>query len=527
MDPLAPAPFSTVPAVLDAALAARPDASAVEDGRTTLTVTQLAERVEAAARGLIALGLNHGDRVGIWAPNLWEWIALALAVHRVGGVLVPINTRYMGTEAAYILRRSGARILATVQGFLGADYVGQLAGQDVGSVAHTVVLRGDTPAGCVSWQGLSERGAGVSTADLQARAAAVTPDSLSDILFTSGTTGHPKGVPTTHGQTVQAFWDWSGIVGIDETDRYLVVAPFFHCFGYKAGWLSALMRGATILPQATFDVDAVLRRVAPDRVSVLPGPPALYQTLLGRADLAEHDLASLRLAVTGAAVIPVGLIQDMKHVLGFDTVITGYGLTEASGVVTMCRSDDEPETIARFSGRAIPGVEVQVVDTDGTECPRGEPGEVVVRGYNVMAAYWDEPDETAATLDADGWLRTGDIGVMDPRGYLRITDRLKDMFIVGGFNAYPAEIEQVLRGHPGIADVAVIGVPDPRLGEVGMAWIVPSDGPVDPEDLTAWCRARMANFKVPRRVAHLDALPRNALGKVRKVELRDQARGQD
>ncbi len=523
MEPLVPAPFQTVPAVLDAARQARPQASAVEDGDTVLTVAELAERVDTAARGLLALGLSHGDRVGVWAPNLWEWVVFALAVHRVGGVLVPINTRYKGAEAAYILRRSGARVLATVQGFLGADYVAQLEGEALGDLAHRVVLRGEAPVGCLSWSDLSDSGQDVSPDAVLARQAAVTADSLSDILFTSGTTGHPKGVPTTHGQTVQAFWDWSGIVGIDDRDRYLVVAPFFHCFGYKAGWLAALMRGATILPQATFDVDAVLRRVAPDRVSVLPGPPALYQTLLGRQDLTAHDLSSLRLAVTGAAVIPVGLIRDMKHTLGFDTVITGYGLTEASGVVTMCRASDDFDTIAGWSGRAIPGVEVRVVGADGAALAPGEPGEVVVRGYNVMSSYWEEATETAGTLDADGWLHTGDIGVMDPRGYLRITDRLKDMYIVGGFNAYPAEIEQVLRGHPGISDVAVIGVPDHRLGEVGMAWIVPSDAPLDAEHLTAWCRARMANFKVPRRVEHLDALPRNALGKVRKVDLRARA----
>jgi acyl-CoA synthetase (AMP-forming)/AMP-acid ligase II len=497
---------------------------AIEDAQVSLTNQALNDQVQDAARGLLALGLDHGDRVGIWAPNVWEWVVFALAVHGIGGVLVPINTRYKGPEAAYILRRSGARILATVQGFLGADYVGMLVGQDLPEWRHTVILRGQTPEGCLSWQQLGQLGTNQSTDAVVERTARVTADDLSDILFTSGTTGHPKGVPTTHGQSVRAFWDWSGIVGIGAEDRYLVVAPFFHCFGYKAGWLAALMRGAVILPQATFDVPAVLARIAPDRVTVLPGPPALYQTLLAHPEREKHDLSSLRLAVTGAAVIPVGLIQDMKFVLGFDTVITGYGLTEASGVVTMCRSDDDFETIASWSGRAIPGVEVRVVGPDGEEVSPEQPGEVVVRGYNVMAGYLDEADETAQVLQSDGWLHTGDVGVMDARGYLRITDRIKDMFIVGGFNAYPAEIERVLRSHPGIADVAVIGVPDPRLGEVGMAWIVPSDEPVLAEELARWSRDRMANFKVPRRVENIGELPRNALGKVRKVDLRARAR---
>ncbi|MBV8234615.1 MAG: AMP-binding protein, partial [Acidimicrobiia bacterium] len=255
---------------------------------------------------------------------------------------------------------------------------------------------------------------------------------------------------------------------------------------------------------------------------MLPAPPALYQTLLNHPDLEKHDMSSLRLAVTGAAVIPVELVRRMRDVLGFETVITGYGLTEACGIATMCRHDDDPETIATTSGRAIPGVDVQVVDDAGKEVARGDAGEIVVRGYNVMLGYYDEPAETSATLDAEGWLHTGDIGVMDGRGYLRITDRKKDIFIVGGFNAYPAEIENTILGYDGVAQVAVVGVPDERLGEVGAAFVVPkAGGIVEEEQLIAWCRERMANFKVPRRVEVVDALPLNAAGKVLKYELRD------
>jgi acyl-CoA synthetase (AMP-forming)/AMP-acid ligase II len=345
-------------------------------------------------------------------------------------------------------------------------------------------------------------------------------------MFTSGTTGHPKGVMCTHGQSVRAFRAWSEVVGLRAGDRYLVVVPFFNSFGYKAGWLACLLTGATVLPQPVFDVDAVLARIGPDRVNVLPGPPALYQTLLARPDLRDHDLSSLRLAVTGAAVIPVDLVVRMRDELGFDTVITGYGLTEATGIATMCRFDDDPETIATTSGRAIPDVEVLVVDDAGAEVPRGRPGEVVVRGYNVMRGYYEDPEQTAAAIDDRGWLHTGDIGVMDERGYLRITDRKKDMFIVGGFNAYPAEIENVLLGYAGVAQVAVVGVPDERLGEVGMAFVVPrADADVDADALIAWSRERMANFKVPRRIEIVDALPLNATGKVLKYELR--ARVQD
>jgi acyl-CoA synthetase (AMP-forming)/AMP-acid ligase II len=263
--------------------------------------------------------------------------------------------------------------------------------------------------------------------------------------------------------------------------------------------------------------------VAEHAITMLPGPPAIYQTFLNHPDLDRDAMASLRLAVTGAAAIPVSLVEQMKQTLGFETVITGYGLTEACGIATMCRHDDDDETIATTSGRAIPGVEVLVVDDDGTERPSGEPGEVVVRGYNVMRGYFEDPEQTARAVTSDGWLHTGDVGEMDERGYLWITDRMKDMFITGGFNAYPAEIEQVLAGHPDVAEAAVVGVPDRRLGEVGKAFVVArQDHTIDPDALIAWCRERLANYKVPRTVVLVDALPRNAGGKVLKRELRDQ-----
>jgi len=314
-------------------------------------------------------------------------------------------------------------------------------------------------------------------------------------------------------------------VGLRQGDRYLVVNPFFHAFGYKAGWLACLLRGATVLPHAVFDVPAVFARIARERISVLPGPPTLYQSILAHPERASADLASLRLAVTGAAAIPVELIHRMRAELGFETVITGYGLTECCGIVSMCRFDDDPETIATTSGRAIPGIEVRCVGKDGREVPRGEPGEVIVRGYNVMRGYFEDPAETAKTIDADGWLHTGDVAVMDARGYLRITDRIKDLFIVGGFNCYPAEIENLMLANDGLAQVAVIGVPDERLGEVGMAYVVPRPGAtVTPEALIAWCRAQMANYKVPRYVELVESLPMNASGKVTKYVLRERAK---
>jgi acyl-CoA synthetase (AMP-forming)/AMP-acid ligase II len=284
------------------------------------------------------------------------------------------------------------------------------------------------------------------------------------------------------------------------------------------------MRGATILPQPVFDVPEVLDRVERERVTVLPGPPTLLQGILDHPDRDRYDLSSLRLTITGSASVPVELIKRLQAETTFETILTGYGLTETSAVVSVCSHDDDPETIAYWSGRAIPDIEVRVVDDDGREVPRGEAGEVLVRGYNVTPGYWEEPEQTAATIDAEGWLHTGDVGIMNDRDYVKITDRKKDMFIVGGFNAYPAEIENILMNHPGVGQVAVIGIPDHRMGEVGMAWVVPRSGvQLDPDEIIAWARENMANFKAPRRVAIVDALPLNASGKVLKFELRTMA----
>jgi acyl-CoA synthetase (AMP-forming)/AMP-acid ligase II len=356
-----------------------------------------------------------------------------------------------------------------------------------------------------------------------ARAEAVQPDDLCDILFTSGTTGLPKGAMLLHAASIRAYNSWSDVVGLREGDRYLIVNPFFHAFGLKAGLLAALLKGATIVPHPVFDVPSVMRRIVEEKITMLPGPPAIFQTILNHPDLDSFDLSSLRLSVTGAAAIPTEMIIAMRERLGFENVVTGYGLTEAHGIATMCRHDDDPETIAKTSGRAIPDVEVRLVDDDGNEVATGSPGEVVVRGYNVMKGYLDNPSATKETIDADGWLHTGDIAVADANGNIAITDRKKDMFIVGGFNAYPAEIENIMSAHPDISQVAIVGVPDPRLGEVGMAFVIPTTGAtIDTNEVLAWCREHMANYKVPRYIEIVASLPMNASNKVLKFDLRER-----
>jgi acyl-CoA synthetase (AMP-forming)/AMP-acid ligase II len=524
----------TIPNLVLSAAIRFPEGIAIEDGATRLTFPELARACARAAAAFIGLGISPGDRVAVWAPNLYEWIVAAIGAQSVGAILVPINTRYKAIEAGYVIGRSRTRVLCTVGEFLGVSFVDLLereygrgdGARPIAGLSHLeriVLLRGEN-AGRLGWTAFLAEGDRVTVEEVEARALAVSPDDLSDILFTSGTTGDPKGVMTTHSQNLRAFTSWTEIVGLREGDRYLIVNPFFHAFGYKAGWLSCLLRGATILPHAVFDVPSVLARVAEHRVTVLPGPPTLYQTILGHPDLGRFDISGLRLAVTGAASIPVELIRRMKEELGFDTVITGYGLTEVCGIATMCRFDDDLETIATTSGRAIPGVEVRVVADDGHEVPAGEAGEVVVRGYNVMKGYFEDPQRTKEVIDAEGFLHTGDIGIVDRAGNLRITDRKKDMFIVGGFNCYPAEIENLMSQNPKVSQVAVVGVPDSRLGEVGMAFVVLRPGVLRsetlPAELVAWSREHMANYKVPRTIEIVDELPMNAGGKVTKVALR-------
>lgn len=516
----------TLPEVIQAAAARWPDHAAIVEGEQRLSYAQLAQHSDRVARALIALGIDPGDRVAIWAPNLHEWILAACGIHAAGAVLVPINTRMKGPEAAEMLARSGARALICIGEFLGQHYPSLLGeGLRPTTLEHLVVLRGAAGAGELSWTTFLSGADDVSAEEVRARCAALGPDSVSDLMFTSGTTGRPKGVLSTHGAAIRAFTVWSMAVGLGATDRYLIINPFFHSFGYKAGWLATFLRGATAYPQAVFNVDEVLALIQHERISFLPGPPTLFHSMLAHPRLKDFDISSLQGAVTGSASVPPILIKRMREELGIKHVTTAYGLTECGGCATVCDPEDDAETVARTCGHALPDTEVRCVDADGHTVASGEPGEVVLRGYHVMRGYFEDPEATAKAIDPDGWLHTGDIGVLDERGYLRITDRLKDMFIVGGFNCYPAEIERMLSEHPAIAQVAMIGVPDARMGDVGCACVVLRAGATLTQDeLIAWSRPRMANFKVPRYLRVFEALPVNASNKVAKRELAQQVR---
>ena len=507
MPPSPPAIPGTIPAALRAAAAAHGDRAAYVGGGRAVTYRDLLHRVRETAAGYRSRGLETGDRVVVWAPNSIDWAIAALAVSYAGGVLVPANSRYTGHEVGDIVERTGARLVVVADGFLGRTQIDDLRGAaDLGSVLEVIDLARLTDVAA-------------DPADIDDAAVAVAPDDVADILFTSGTTGRPKGAMSAHRQTIGVADAWASLGGVTADDRYLVVNPFFHSFGYKIGIVVGLLTGATLYPVAAFDVDETMRLVQDAGITVFPGAPTLYQSLLAAPNRADYDLSSLRLAVTGAAVVPVVLIERMRTAspegLGIDNVVTAFGMTEAV-VATMCRDGDSADTVANTCGRAIPGMEARI----------GDEGELLLRGEYVMLGYLDDPVATREAIDEDGWLHTGDVGTLDDDGNLTITDRLKDMYISGGFNVYPAEVEQALMRLQGVHDVAVVGVPDERLGEVGKAHVVVStsstgERELSAEDVIAFAKERLANFKVPRQVEFVDVLPRNLGGKVLKNQLRE------
>lgn len=485
-----------------------------EDG-TRISFAGFKQRVDGLARALIAHGVEHGDRIAIWAPNSPEWIIAASAIESIGAIMVPINTRFKGGEAAYVLGKTRARVLFTVGAFLGNDYAAMLQGADLPALRHIVKMDGP------DFTAFREEQA--DQAALDARSAAVTPDTIADILFTSGTTGQPKGAMHNHGQALWMPAIWNESNDLRAGDRMAVVNPFFHSFGYRSGWISALIAGITVYPLASFDPEALLALIEREKITVLMGPPTIFFALMEHPRFKDFDIGSLRVGHTGAANVPVDLIRAGREVLGFDIFLTSFGQTESTALVTVNYPDASFETIARTVGKPLPGVELRIVDAEGNSLPPGESGELLVRGPNVMQGYFEEPEQTAATIDAEGWLHTGDVGCIGEDGTLRILDRLKDVVIVGGFNAYPAEIENILRQHPAIADACVIAWPDARMGEVCAACVIARPGASPTlDELTAWSRERMANYKVPRHLFVVEDFPRTPLGKIQKFLLRDQ-----
>jgi acyl-CoA synthetase (AMP-forming)/AMP-acid ligase II len=510
----------TIPGTLERAAAEHAGDLVLREAGTEVSYRALLESVRDAGGAIIGAGVRPGQAVGLWAPNSIEWAVASLAALFAGAVVVPLNTRYTAVEADEIIGRSGCGLVFAEGAFLGRNLTAEAASFPG---VHQVVSLGAEPADGAPSLAAFVAGAGgqSKSGELDRRLGELQPSDISHIAFTSGTTGRPKGAMLRHDAMVRTTLEWARVVGLRSGDRYPIVSPLSHIGGHKTGLLATITAGATAYPFPTLDISRLVETIEAQSITFLQGPPTMFHALLAAARSSGGDrFASLRVGVTGAATIPPALVRDLLEVLGFEAVFTAYGLSESTGVCTMTRSGDPVEIVAETSGRPIAGVEVRTVSPDGRPLATGDQGEIAVRGLNVMAGYLDDPEATALAV-RDGWLYTGDVGWIGDDGCLRIVDRLKDMVIVGGFNAYPAEIERVLLEHPDVDQAAVVGVADERLGEVTVAFIVAVKGhEPSVDDVIAFCRGRLANFKVPRHVWLVDSLPVNAAGKVLKPELR-------
>lgn len=499
---------------------------AITEGDAHLTFGALEEASREVAAALIGFGIARGDRVAIWGVNSTEWVIAALGTQAAGGVLVPIGTRLRGREAADIVAASRARLIFCDRSFGDFNYVDALRERELPTLDRIVVLNeagGESDGPVISMGGLRSSPSRVDDAVLDARIAAGSGEDLADIIFTSGTTGRPKGVLTTHRKSLIACDVQAAEINrFTPDDVFAVTFPFAHNAGYRAGWQVSVLYGVRIIPVRTFSADDLLHLIEREGVTLLPSAPPVAQALIDHPERESTDLSTLRMIGVGGTTIPVRLIRDMQTKLGANTIVqTGYGMTEAAGQITITHDDDPPEVIATTVGHPLSNIRMKILGPDHQELKPGETGEVAVKGPQITDGYLDNPEATASAFTADGFLLTGDAGWLDEAGNLHLTDRIKDMYLVGGFNCYPAEIERFIAMMPGVAAVAVIGVEDERLGQVGRAFIVREPGAaLTEEQVIAWCRAEMANYKVPRTVRFLDALPLNATGKVAKIELR-------
>jgi fatty-acyl-CoA synthase len=484
------------------------------------TYTQLDADVDTLALGLLDLGIDKGDRVGIWAPNCPEWTLVQYATAKIGAILVTINPAYRTHELAYALNQSGCRLLISATEFKTSSYVDM-----VDSVsAELTSLEGVTYLGSPQWDSLLERGDSIPTHRLHDRAAMLGFDDPINIQYTSGTTGFPKGATLSHHNIVNNGCFVGELCGYTEADRVCIPVPFYHCFGMVMGNLGATTHGSCmVIPAPAFDPAETLRAVQDEQCTALYGVPTMFIAELGLPDFAAYDLSSLRTGIMAGSPCPVEVMKRVIEDMGCREVTICYGMTETSPVSTQTRVDDDVERRVSTVGTVHPHVEVKVVDpVTGLTVPHGEPGEFCTRGYSVMLGYWNDPGRTSDAIDEAGWMHTGDLATMEAEGYLNIVGRIKDMVIRGGENVYPREVEEFLFTHPAIADVQVVGVPDEKFGEELCAWIRVRDGEdVSDDDVREFCRGRLAHFKVPRYVLVVDEFPMTVTGKIQKFKMRE------
>jgi fatty-acyl-CoA synthase len=489
------------------------------------TYTEFAERVGQLARGLLGLGLEPGDRVGLWSPNYAEWTLLQFATADIGVILVNINPAYRTHELAYALKQSGCRILFAAPSFKTSDYMDMVeqVQPEVPGLERAVFFWED------DWDELVAGTGGVSDEALAERRAGLSPDDPINIQYTSGTTGFPKGATLTHRNILNNGYFTAELQRLAPGDRLCIPVPFYHCFGMVMGNLGCVTHGATmVIPSDSFEPRHVLETVEAERCTALYGVPTMFIAELAHPDFDSFDLSSLRTGVMAGSPCPVEVMKQCVDRMHMEDVTICYGMTETSPVSTQTLPDDSLHHRTATVGRAHPHVQIRIADpATGATLPRGETGEFCTRGYSVMQGYWNDPDRTAEAIDTDGWMHTGDLAVMAEDGYVNIVGRIKDLVIRGGENVYPREVEEFLYTHPDIEDVQVIGVPDERYGEELMAWIKVrpgvSDTALDAHAVRAFCEGKIAHFKIPRYVKIVDEFPMTVTGKVQKFKMREQA----
>ena len=498
----------------------------------------LAAEVDVHARALMALGVEGGERVGIWAPNCAQWCILQLATAKVGAILVNINPAYRVGELEYVLRQSGCRWLVCADAFKTSDYhamvqelvpeltlhaVGELASERLPDLRGVISLAAEPPMGFLPWTALAGRAGQVELTAYEARQQGLQFDQPVNIQYTSGTTGAPKGATLSHYNLLNNGYMVGESLGLTERDRMVIPVPLYHCFGMVMGNLGCITHGSTLIyPNDAFDAELTLRAVAEERASILYGVPTMFIAMLDHPSRAALDLSSLRSGIMAGATCPIEVMRKVIDQLHMAEVQIAYGMTETSPVSLQTGPDDGLELRVTTVGRTQPQLETKLVDADGRIVARGEIGELCTRGYSLMLGYWDNLQATHDALDPAGWMHTGDLAVMDDEGYVRIVGRNKDMIIRGGENIYPRELEEFFHTHPAVAEAQVVGIPCSKYGEEVVAWIRLHPGhSASAEELQLWCKARLAHFKTPRHFRFVDEFPMTVTGKVQKFRMRE------
>jgi len=492
------------------------------------------------AKGLLRLGIRKGDHLSIWAYNVPEWVILQFATAKIGAVLVTVNTSYRSAELEYILSQSDSSALFLVKSFKDTDYVqtlyevvpelkvtepGKLASARLPRLKNVIFIGAEAPDGMINFQRLMELGHDVPDAELKAVEATLHNHEVINMQYTSGTTGFPKGVMLTHHNVINNGFNIGECMRFTEKDRLCIPVPFFHCFGCVLGVMACVTHGSTMVPVEIFDPLKVLKTIEKERCTAVHGVPTMFIAELEHPEFARFDLSSLRTGIMAGSTCPIEVMKQAIRDMHVSEITIAYGQTEASPVITQTRTEDPIELRVATVGRALPDVEVRIVDIEtGAVLPPGKQGELCSRGYLVMKGYYKMPEETARAIDADGWLHTGDLAVMDENGYCKITGRIKNMIIRGGENIYPREIEEFLFTHPKISDVQVYGIPDRKYGEQVMVSVILKKGVEMAEDeVRAFCKERIANYKIPKYVRFVGSFPMTASGKIQKFKLREMA----